>query len=127
MPYKAFCGGTLDKKQKEALIKERFDELSNIFNDIETKTKKTISPLISKAAFMSVTLDDLQDAINVKGVIEEYQNGATQTGYKKSVEVEVYNTMIKNYHAIMKQLIELLPTKEDGYVAGESIKAFLSS
>lgn len=127
MPYKAFCGGTLDKKQKEALIKERFDELSNIFNDIETKTKKTISPLISKAAFMSVTLDDLQDAINIKGVIEEYQNGATQTGYKKSVEVEVYNTMIKNYHAIMKQLIELLPTKEDGYVAGESIKAFLSS
>lgn len=117
----------MDKKQKEALIKERFDELSNIFNDIETKTKKTISPLISKAAFMSVTLDDLQDAINVKGVIEEYQNGATQTGYKKSVEVEVYNTMIKNYHAIMKQLIELLPTKEDGYVAGESIKAFLSS
>lgn len=76
---------------------------------------------------MSVTLDDLQDAINIKGVIEEYQNGATQTGYKKSVEVEVYNTMIKNYHAIMKQLIELLPTKEDGYVAGESIKAFLSS
>lgn len=112
---------------KDERIKEKIDELTSIFNDLELNTKRTIEPLISKAAFMSVTLEELQDIINKKGVIEEYQNGANQSGFKESVEVKVYNTMIKNYHAIMKQLIDLLPNKSDGYVAGESIKAFLGS
>lgn len=117
----------MNNLSKDERIKEKIDELTSIFNDLETNTKRTIEPLISKAAFMSVTLEDLQDIINQKGVIEEYQNGANQSGFKESVEVKVYNTMIKNYHAIMKQLIDLLPNKSDGYVAGESIKAFLGS
>lgn len=113
--------------KKEDRIEEKIEELRSIFNDLDQNTKRTIEPLISKAAFMSVTLEDLQNTINVKGVIEEYQNGANQSGFKESVEVKVYNTMIKNYHAIMKQLIDLLPNKTDGYIAGESIKAFLGS
>jgi len=76
--------------------------------------------MIEKAAFMSVTLDDLQDEININGVIEQYQNGANQFGVKKSAAVDVYNTMIKNYTSIMKQLTDLLPKdtaveKDDGF------------
>jgi hypothetical protein len=109
----------------ELRIKEKIEELSIVFNDIDPNTQRTIEPLISKAAFMSVTLDNLQRTINEKGVIEEYQNGANQSGFKESVEVKVYNTMIKNYHAVMKQLIDLLPNKSEGQIAGDSIKAFL--
>ena len=61
---------------------------------------------------MTVTLQDLQQEINKKGVTETYQNGANQKGIKKSSAVEVYNTMIKNHVQVMKQLTEFLPKSE---------------
>ena len=51
----------------------------------------------------------LQKAIEEKGPVSEYQNGENQWGTKKSPEVEIYNTMIKNYAAVVRQLLELLP------------------
>jgi hypothetical protein len=50
--------------------------------------------------------------MNANGVISEYQNGENQWGTKKSPEVEIYNTMIKNHMAIMKQLVDLLPERD---------------
>jgi hypothetical protein len=50
--------------------------------------------------------------MNANGVISEYQNGENQWGTKKSPEVEIYNTMIKNHMAIMKQLVDILPERE---------------
>ena len=58
---------------------------------------------------MSASLYELRKIINEKGYTEEYQNGANQKGVKKCSEVEVYNTMIKNYMGTIKQLTELLP------------------
>ena len=58
---------------------------------------------------MAVTLEDLRDSINENGCVSEYQNGENQHGTKKSPEVEVYNTMIKNYTTVIKTLCDLLP------------------
>lgn len=96
-------------KPKEKRIKEKIDELVKTFSNLSEDIQKTILPMINKVAFMSVTLDDLQDDINTNGVTETYQNGANQFGIKKSAAVEVYNTMIKNYTSLMKQLTDLLP------------------
>ena len=96
-------------KPKEKRIKEKIDELVKTFSNLSEDIQKTILPMINKVAFMSVTLDDLQDDINTNGVTETYQNGANQFGVKKSAAVEVYNTMIKNYTSLMKQLTDLLP------------------
>ena len=74
--------------------------------------KKVVDPLLREAAFMAASLYELRQIINEKGYTEAYQNGANQKGIKKSSEVEIYNTMIKNYSAIMKQLTDLLP-KDD--------------
>ena len=66
---------------------------------------------------MTVTLEDLQETINREGAVSEYQNGENQWGTKKSPEVEIYNTMIKNHMTIIKQLSDLLPKappKPDG-------------
>ena len=60
---------------------------------------------------MGASLYELRTIIAEKGYTEEYQNGANQKGVKKSAEIEIYNTMIKNYMAVIKQLTELL-TKE---------------
>lgn len=103
---------TKEHLEKEARISEEKKKLNRIFTKVEPKTKKAVRSLIENAAFMSVTLEDLQDSINKNGVISEYQNGENQWGTKKSPEVEIYNTMIKNHMAVMKQLTDLLPKQD---------------
>ena len=95
-----------DKLKRIDIERER---LKNLFSDMPVSTMdKTIS-LIDNAAFMTITLQDLQDHINKNGAISEYQNGLNQWGTKKSPEVEVYNTMLKNHMNIIKQLTDLMP------------------
>jgi hypothetical protein len=72
-------------------------------------TLQSAAPLIKNAAFMTITLEDLQAVINEHGAVSQYKNGENQFGTKKSPEVEIYNTMIKNYSSIIKQLTDLLP------------------
>ena len=97
---------------KDALIKKEVTKLTNIFKNLSTGTKNSITNLINEAAFMSVSLSELRKIINEKGYTEIYQNGENQKGVKKSAEVDIYNSLIKHYMAIMKQLLELLPKSE---------------
>ena len=62
---------------------------------------------------MHVILTELQDEINKNGVKEQYQNGANQFGYKDTVEVKTYQTMVKNYTVVIKQLNEMIPTNKN--------------
>ncbi|MGG3307332.1 hypothetical protein ABER23_07885 [Paenibacillus lautus] len=94
---------------KRGRIDAEIKRLSGLLGGVDGKSKKIVSSLIGNAAFMSVTLEDLQETMNENGVVSEYQNGENQWGTKKSPEVEIYNTMIKNHSAIMKQLTDLLP------------------
>ena len=106
--------------EKNKKIKKELSKLNKIFKDIPEDKKNVVKGLIENAAFMGVTLKDLQDLINSKGYTEEYQNGEHQKGIKKCPEVEIYNTMIKNYTNVIKQLMELLPKQpddDDGFMA----------
>lgn len=98
---------------KEDRIKKEINRLKKLYKDMPENTMKKVISLIENAAFMTVTLEDLQDAINKNGTISEYKNGENQYGTKKSPEVEVYNTMIKNHMGIIKQLTDLMPEKPD--------------
>lgn len=93
----------LEKIQKEQ------KKIKKIFKDLDENKKRLVNPLIEKAAFMSVTLDELQATINDEGCVSEYKNGENQYGTKKSPEVEIYLNMSKNYAVIIKQLTELVP------------------
>ena len=42
---------------------------------------------MNSAAFMAVSMMELEHIINLKGYTEEYQNGANQRGIKKCSEV----------------------------------------
>jgi hypothetical protein len=98
--------------QRNELINAEIARLDEIFANIPEKVKNTVSSLIKNAAFMSVTLDELQEKINARGPVSKYQNGANQFGTKKSPEVEIYNTMVKNHAAVIKQLTELIPESD---------------
>lgn len=99
-------------KDKEKLIRKEKTKLNKIFKNINKDRLKVVEKLIDSASFMSVTLQDLEKEINKNGTVSEYKNGENQYGTKKSPEVEVYNTIVKNYTSIIKQLLDQLPQSE---------------
>lgn len=100
---------TKTEKTKEQRIKSEKSRLKKIFKDLDENKKNLVTPLIEKAAFMSVELDDLQVTIETEGWTSEYQNGQNQWGTKKSPEADTYIALSKNYAAVIKQLTELVP------------------
>lgn len=97
------------KKSKEQRIKDEKKRLKGIFEELEENKRNLVMPLIEKAAFMSVELDDLQETIEQEGWTSEYKNGENQYGTKRSPEAETYIALSKNYAAVIKQLTELVP------------------
>ena len=98
-----------DEMTKDEIIQAEREKLGGIYNQYDSKTKKSVSALVNEAAWMSASLYELRKIVNEKGYTEIYQNGANQHGTKKCSEVELYNTMIKNYSSVVKQLTDLLP------------------
>lgn len=99
----------LDKKKE---IKKEANRLKKLFKDLDDNKKKIAENLIENASFMSITLKDLKNDIIKYGVKETYVNGKDQFGFKESVESKTYNTMIKNYMSIIKQLNDMLPEQK---------------
>ena len=57
------------------------------------------------------TLEETRQIIARDGIVETYQNGANQTGVKKSSAVEVYDKMVNTYSRVVKQLTDLIPER----------------
>jgi len=89
---------------KDKRISKEKAKLNLLLKDLEEDVFNSLQSLVDNTAFMAITLEDLQQAINENGVVEEYQNGPNQHGFKESTEVKVYNTMIRNYRSNMKEL-----------------------
>ena len=94
---------------KEQKIKREITRLKRVFKDLDKNKLQTVESLIRNAAFMAVSLEELQEIINVEGYTEEYQTGANQAGRKQSEAVKTHIAMTKNHAAIMKQLADLAP------------------
>lgn len=109
---------SVNEQLKLERISAEIKKLNKLFTDMDSKTKKAVHSLIENAAFMAISLEDLQTEINRKGYTETYQNGANQAGVKKSSVVEVYNLLVKNHMGVMKQLADLLPKPESGKGVG---------
>ena len=97
------------KLKKETRIKREKDRLFNIFKDLDYNKLKTCSALIERAAFITVSLEDLEEQLNASGWVEYYQNGENQSGLKKSAAADVHISLTKNLNAIVKQLLDLVP------------------
>ena len=105
---------------KEELINAEEKRLSGIYRDIESKQNKIVSGLIQRAAFMRISLNEMEDDINKNGYTESFSQGDQEPYQRKRPVCELYNTMNTNYQKIIKQLSDLLPkeeiiTKDDGF------------
>ena len=97
------------KPKKETRIAKETKRLHEIFQDLEPNKLKTVDALIARAAFITVSLEDLEVELNEKGWTEWYENGRNQSGQKKSAAADAHISLTKNLNTIMKQLLELVP------------------
>jgi len=104
---------------KEEKVKKEIRRLKKVFTGLDKNKLAIAESLIEVAAFMRVSLDEIQTEINEKGYTEKYQNGANQSGIKQSSLVEIHIAMTRNLATVMKQLVDLAPPEQrkDGKLA----------
>ena len=96
------------KAIKETLIKKRVKELLVVYANLPDDKMKIARPLIENAAFMEVSLKELQEKLNAQGLSDEYKNGANQYGTKASADLQAYNSVIKSYNMVNSRLEAML-------------------
>lgn len=98
--------------EKEKRIRKETKRLKDIFKDLEPNKLKAVDTLIARAAFITVSLEDLEVELNETGWTEVYTNGRNQEGVKKAAAAEAHISLTKNLNAIMKQLLDLVPAEQ---------------
>ena len=97
---------------KDQRIKREIARLKRVFRDLDKNKLQTVESLIKNAAFMAVSLEELQEIINAEGYTVEYQNGENQKGTKQSDAVKIYTAMTKNDASVIKQLSGFVPLEK---------------
>lgn len=96
------------KEKKEKYLKE----LQEIFKGIDGNKKKVLFGHLDNLAYMKVKLELLQEMIDEDGLVEVYQNGENQYGYKPSTALRAYNDTIKSYNALYKEISPYIPQEQ---------------
>lgn len=94
---------------KEKRIKKEITRLKKIFKDLDEDRKALAENLIKDAAFLSVTMEDLQESINIHGTMTEYKNGENQYGWKPNPDSQSYISYSQKHTQCTKLLNDLLP------------------
>lgn len=107
-------------KKQDELIQAEIDKLKTIFKDISGDKKKVAERLIERIAFMTITLQVLEDNIKRKGPTYLFKQGK-QEMYVENPAQKSYNTMINRYTAACAKLMDMLPDEprkeDDGFDA----------
>ena len=114
--------------EKEKKIKSEISKLNKIFKDLSENKKKLCESLIQNAAFMAVTLEELQATIKEEGPVMRHTNGNGFEVLQEHPAQKTYNTMINRYASVIKQMSDMLPDNktESMNSAGEALAAFVA-
>lgn len=102
----------MTKNKELPIIEQRKKEEEKLWialSELSEDRKKMLKETVKDAAFKVVRLRILQSKIDEEGDVEEYQNGANQSGRKPSSYVQVYNNYDKSYQSQIKILLDALP------------------
>ena len=113
----------MDSKEKEKAIKKERDKLNRLFQNIPKDSKTLCEGLINNAAFMFVTLNELQEEVKQNGAMLKATSGNGFEIVKDNPAYKAYNTMISRYTVIIKQLSDLLPGDNN---AGDELLQWLA-
>ena len=85
--------------------------LRKVFEAINDEKSKLALSLLDKAEFLEETLQELKARVKLDGVVTEMCQG-DYTIERENPALKSYNTTVKNYTSVIKQLNDMLPTKE---------------
>ena len=97
-------------------------KVAKIFKNLPKERKDIINSLIQRAVFMEEKLTEMEGRIDEDGVIVSMQQGDYSIDRAHPL-IAQYNTTVKNYAAIIKQLCEQASPEEANKV-GESLLNF---
>lgn len=118
---------TKKELSKHDRILKEDKRLRKIYKDIAADKKAIIDGLISRAAYMRITLEDYEEEINTNGYFELFTQSEKTEPYERERPVaRLYNTMNKNYQSIIRQLSDLLP-KDNEVVEDDGFDKFLNA
>ena len=116
------------EKTKEQRIKSEISKLKKIFGNLDKERMTLAMKLIENAAFMMVTLEDLQKTINEEGAIRTGTNGNGFETTQESPALKAYNSTMQRFTPCIKQLTDMLPDDKSLATAkaGEALTAFIN-
>ena len=117
-----------DDLTREERIKKEKQRLTKIFKNIPKDKKDLCTGLISNAAYMHITLEDLQMIVNSEGAVTTGINGNGFETTNEHPAQRCYNTTLDKYVKTMKALTDLLPdnVKGEQKKAGEELAKFVA-
>ena len=99
--------------------------LRTVFESINDNKSKMALSLLDKAEFLNKTLDDLKKKIEEDGVVTIMLQGSYSIE-RENPALKSYNTTVKNYSSVIKQIVDLLPESTNKQV-GEDLLKFIAS
>lgn len=118
---------TKKELSKSERITNEEKRLRKNYNDIQSDKLAIVDGLIRRAAYMRVTLEDMEIDLDTNGFYELFSQSENQEPYERERPVaRQYQTMNKNYQSIIKQLADLLP-KEVSKEEDDGFESFVMS
>lgn len=96
------------RKKQDEMIAEEIEKLNELFVSLDTEKKQLAESLINRVAFMTITLQILENNVKTKGPTYLFKQGSQQM-YVENPAQKSYNTMINRYTAALNSLFGLLP------------------
>ena len=110
---------TPDKRRKK---EER--RIAKLYKNLPAARREVTKKLVERAAYMLVSLEDMEAQITEDGLTVEMAQGSYSISRAHPL-FATYNAMVKNFNATIKQLSEALPPVE-AEQAGQALMNFVT-
>lgn len=102
--------------------KKEQNRIKKIYKNLPKERLEIAKKLIERAAYMLVSLEDMEQIISTDGLVVTMPQGSYEIERAHPL-LQPYNAMVKNYNATIKQLNELSPGVE-AEKAGQALMMF---
>lgn len=98
------------EKTKEQRIKLEYNRLRRSFKELPKENQYMVEGLLKRAAFMRVSLEDMEEDLLENGSTEMFSQSDNQIPYERQrPTAQLYNSMNSNYQKIIRELAAHLP------------------
>ena len=119
--------GIAEQLEKEKKIRAEKNRIAKIYKNInmDKDITKVLDGLISDAAFMRISLEEVKQKLIKEGLMEKFKNGS-QEFMREKPEAKLFLNFMKQYANTMKQLIDLMPVQVKDEEQNELLQFFQS-